>query len=185
VVCPPFTRSRPSRSDLDSNIRMGAQNMSEQTSGAYTRRDCGLVAQVNSACSTSSSATLNAASNRRSPIRWSPRKALAAHAASINRFDCVGETLPGARVVGGLRKVSAGIGAAWQVDQRRRRKKRSLRMSLLWAIATASTQLRSRAQDVHSFCPQDPGQPFSMKPWPKHVRIQYGGSDKSSKRPRN
>src|SRR4030095_8889617 len=37
VVCPPFTAlSEVSRAVLDSNLRLGAQNMSEQNSGAYT-----------------------------------------------------------------------------------------------------------------------------------------------------
>src|SRR3990172_7220095 len=37
VVCPPFTAlSEVSRAILDSNIRLGAQNMSEQNDGAYT-----------------------------------------------------------------------------------------------------------------------------------------------------
>ena len=37
VVCPPFTAlSEVSKAILDSNIRLGAQNMSEHASGAYT-----------------------------------------------------------------------------------------------------------------------------------------------------
>ena len=37
VVCPPFTAlSEVSKAILDSNIRLGAQNMSEHNSGAYT-----------------------------------------------------------------------------------------------------------------------------------------------------
>ena len=37
VVCPPFTAlSEVSKSILDSNIRLGAQNMSEHNVGAYT-----------------------------------------------------------------------------------------------------------------------------------------------------
>src|SRR5438046_5025975 len=37
VVCPPFTALESvSKAILDSNIRLGAQNMSEHTGGAYT-----------------------------------------------------------------------------------------------------------------------------------------------------
>ena len=37
VICPPFTAlSEVSKSVLDSNIRLGAQNMSENNVGAYT-----------------------------------------------------------------------------------------------------------------------------------------------------
>ncbi|MCB1129323.1 MAG: triosephosphate isomerase, partial [Verrucomicrobiae bacterium] len=37
VVCPPYTAlSDVSRVILDSNLRLGAQNMSEQNNGAYT-----------------------------------------------------------------------------------------------------------------------------------------------------
>ncbi len=127
--------------------------------------------------------TLNAASNRMSPNRWSHRKALASHAASNKPICCVGETLPSA-CRGLTEKGVAGIGAASQVDQRRRRKKRSLRMSLLWAIATASTQLRSRAQDSILLSAKTQASHID-ETVAKHERIQYGGSDKSSNRPRN
>jgi triosephosphate isomerase len=37
VVCPPFTAlSEVSKKIIESNIRLGAQNMSEHTGGAYT-----------------------------------------------------------------------------------------------------------------------------------------------------
>ncbi|MBP8262017.1 MAG: triose-phosphate isomerase, partial [Verrucomicrobia bacterium] len=37
VVCPPFTAlGQVSQAILDSNLRLGAQNMSEHTGGAYT-----------------------------------------------------------------------------------------------------------------------------------------------------
>src|SRR6187399_1656829 len=41
VVCPPFTAlSEVSKAVLDSNIRLGAQNMSEHNFGAYTGEVC-------------------------------------------------------------------------------------------------------------------------------------------------
>ena len=41
VVCPPFTALESvSKAILDSNIRLGAQNMSEHNNGAYTGEVC-------------------------------------------------------------------------------------------------------------------------------------------------
>ena len=41
VICPPFTALEPvSKVILDSNLRLGAQNMSEQNFGAFTGEIC-------------------------------------------------------------------------------------------------------------------------------------------------
>ncbi len=69
VVCPPFTALESvSRAILDSNIRLGAQNMNEHNVGPYTgeNRRRPLLKGV-LPCGTSSSATPSAASTRRKP----------------------------------------------------------------------------------------------------------------------
>jgi hypothetical protein len=74
VVCPPFTALESvSKAILDSNIRLGAQNMSEHNFGAFT----GEIApgcSRNFPCATSFSATPSGASIRRNPTRSLPRR---------------------------------------------------------------------------------------------------------------
>src|SRR6188472_3022522 len=93
VVCPAFTALHDvSREILDSNIRLGAQNMSEHNFGAYTGEIAAgmlkefLVRYV-----------IVGHSERRQYQQETDeliaRKAQAAHAASLKPIVCVGETL--------------------------------------------------------------------------------------------
>src|ERR1700678_741034 len=93
VVCPPFTAlSEVSKEVLNSNIRLGAQNMSEQNFGAYTGEiAAGMLKEF------SVRHVILGHSERRQYQKESDgliaKKALAAHAASIKPIVCVGETL--------------------------------------------------------------------------------------------
>src|SRR5215212_10254404 len=93
VVCPPFTAlSEVSKAIIDSNLRLGAQNMSEHNFGAYTGEIAAgmlkefLVRYV-----------VLGHSERRQYQKESDelisKKALAAHSAQIKPIVCVGETL--------------------------------------------------------------------------------------------
>src|SRR5205085_11520938 len=93
VVCPPFTAlSEVSKAVLNSNIRLGAQNMSEHNYGAYTGEIAAgmlkefLVRYV-----------VLGHSERRQYQKESDeliaKKTLAAHGATIKPIVCVGETL--------------------------------------------------------------------------------------------
>src|SRR5256714_12836083 len=93
VVCPPFT-SLPdvSKAILDSNIRLGAQNMSEHNYGAYTGEiAAGMLKEF------SVRYVILGHSERRQYQKESDelisKKAQAAHAASLKPIVCVGETL--------------------------------------------------------------------------------------------
>ena len=93
LVCPPFTALESvSKAILDSNIRLGAQNMSEQTGGAYTGEVAASMLKEFSV-----RYVILGHSERRQYQKESDaliaRKALAAHAASIKPIVCVGETL--------------------------------------------------------------------------------------------
>lgn len=93
VVCPPFTAlSDVSRETIDSNIRLGAQNMSEQGTGAFTGEIAAeflkefLVRYV----------ILGHSERRQYQAETDAlvaKKAAAAHAASLKPIVCVGETL--------------------------------------------------------------------------------------------
>src|SRR5206468_12914627 len=93
VVCPPFTAlSEVSKAILDSNIRLGAQNMSEHNFGPYTGEiAAGMLKEF------SVRYVILGHSERRQHQKESDeliaKKALAAHAASLKPFVCVGETL--------------------------------------------------------------------------------------------
>ena len=97
VVCPPFTAlSEVAKAILDSNIRLGAQNMSEHNAGAYTGEiAAGMLKEF------SVRYVILGHSERRQYQKESDaliaKKARAAHAASLQPIVCVGETTGGAR----------------------------------------------------------------------------------------
>src|SRR5436305_4763619 len=93
VVCPPFTAlSEVSKAILDTNIRLGAQNMSEHNVGAYTGEIAALMLKE-----FSTRYVILGHSERRQYQKESDelisKKALAALAASLKPIVCVGETL--------------------------------------------------------------------------------------------
>src|SRR5512137_2265145 len=93
AVCPPFTAlSEVSKAMLDSNLRLGAQNMSENNYGAFTGEiAAGMLKEF------SVRFVILGHSERRQYQKESDalisRKALAAHAAALKPIVCVGETL--------------------------------------------------------------------------------------------
>jgi triosephosphate isomerase len=93
VVCPPFTAlGEVSKAILDSNIRLGAQNMSEHNFGAYTGETAaGMLKEF------STRYVILGHSERRQYQKETDelisKKALAAHAASLKPIVCIGETL--------------------------------------------------------------------------------------------
>src|SRR3954466_13522192 len=104
VVCPPFTAlSEVSKAVLDSNLRLGAQNMSEHNVGAYTGEIAAVMLKEFSV-----RYVILGHSERRQFQKESneliSRKALAAHTASLKPIVCVGETLA-EREAGEMEKV--------------------------------------------------------------------------------
>src|SRR5438477_5197618 len=93
VVCPPFTTlCEVSRAVLNTNIRLGAQNMSEHNFGAYTGEiAAGMLKEF------SVRYVILGHSERRQYQKESDeliaKKAVAAHAASLKPIICVGEVL--------------------------------------------------------------------------------------------
>src|SRR6266478_5112874 len=93
VVCPPFTAlCEVSKAILDTNIRLGAQNMSEHNVGAYTGEiAAGMLKEF------SVRYVILGHSERRQYQKESDeliaKKALMAHSTSLKPIVCVGETL--------------------------------------------------------------------------------------------
>ena len=177
VVCPPFTALADiSREIMHSNIRLGAQNMSEHNYGAYTGETAAgmlkefLVRYV-----------ILGHSERRQFQKESDdlvaKRALAAHAAQIKPIVCLGETLE-EREAGNTEKIVerqlkgslAGISAE-QMEET------IIAYEPVWAIGTGRTASPQQAQEVHAFIRKKLTFMFS-ETVAKRVRIQYGGSVK-------
>jgi triosephosphate isomerase len=178
VVCPPFTSlSEISKVVLDSNIRLGAQNMSEQNYGACTGEiAAGMLKEF------SVRYVILGHSERRQfqkePDELIAKKALAAHAAQIKPIVCVGETLD-EREAGNTEKIVerqlkgslAGL-TAEQLEET------ILAYEPVWAIGTGKTATPAQAQEVHAFIRKKLTFMYSDTV-ARRVRIQYGGSVKA------
>lgn len=179
VVCPPFTAlDGVSKAILESNLRLGAQNMSENNSGAYTGEiAAGMLKEF------SVRFVILGHSERRQyqkePDALISKKALAVHAASLKPIVCVGETL--AEREGGqtekvletqVRGSLAGLSKEQMVET-------VLAYEPVWAIGTGKTATTEQAQSAHAFIRGVLVQMFD-EAVAKKVRIQYGGSVKPS-----
>jgi triosephosphate isomerase (TIM) len=177
VVCPPFTALESvSKAILDSSLRLGAQNMSEQNFGAFTGEICaGMLKEF------SVRYVILGHSERRQHQKESnaliSKKAAAIHAASLKPIVCVGETLE-EREGGHMEKILetqvrgslAGLTKEQMVET-------IVAYEPVWAIGTGKTATTQQAQDAHAFI-----RSLLMKIFDeaiaKKVRIQYGGSVK-------
>ena len=179
VICPPFTAlGDVSKAVLDTNLRLGAQNMSEHNFGAYTGEIAAgmlkefLVRYV-----------ILGHSERRQYQKETneliSKKAHAAHAASLKPIICVGETLQ-EREAGQTERVIdnhvrgslAGLTAA-QMEET------ILAYEPVWAIGTGKNATSAQAQEVHAFIRQLLAKLYD-ETVARRVRIQYGGSVKPS-----
>ena len=179
VVCPPFTALESvSKAILESNLRLGAQNMSEQNLGAFTGEVCAAMLREFSV-----RYVILGHSERRQyqqePDALIARKALAAHAASLKPIVCVGETLTEReagqteQVVGGQ---LAGSLAGLSHDQMA---ETIVAYEPVWAIGTGQTATSQQAQEVHAFIRRQLTSIFG-EAVARRVRVQYGGSVKPS-----
>jgi triosephosphate isomerase len=178
VVCPPFTAlASVSKSILEiQNIKLGAQNMSENNFGAFTGEICaGMLKEF------SVRYVILGHSERRQyqkePDALIAKKAVTAHAASLKPIVCVGETLA-EREANQTEKVLAtqvqGSLAGLTKDQM---VETVIAYEPVWAIGTGKTATTQQAQDTHAFIRSLLVKLFGDAA-AKKVRIQYGGSVK-------
>jgi triosephosphate isomerase len=179
VVCPPYTAlCEVSKVILHSNIRLGAQNMSEHNSGAYTGEiAAGMLKEF------SVRYVILGHSERRQYQKESDaliaKKALAAHAASIKPIVCVGETLA-ERETGQMEKVlETQVRGSLAGLSKQQMEETVLAYEPVWAIGTGKTATSAQAQEVHAFIRRLLGTLFD-ETVARRVRIQYGGSVKPS-----
>jgi triosephosphate isomerase len=177
VVCPPFTAlANVSQAILESNIRLGAQNMSEHQSGAYTGEiSAGMLKEF------SVRYVILGHSERRQYQQEGDaliaKKALAVHAASLKPIVCIGETLAereGNKTQAVVGKQLEGSLAGLTKDQM---VETTLAYEPVWAIGTGRNATPDQAQEVHAFIRRTLVSLFN-EAVAKRVRIQYGGSVK-------
>ena len=177
AICPPFTAlSEVSKAVIDSNIRLGAQNMSQNGYGAHTGEiAAGMLKEF------STKYIILGHSERREYQRESDEliaaKAKAAHEAGLKPIVCVGEQLEerelgntenvvGTQVRGSL----AGLTTEEMLGT-------VIAYEPVWAIGTGKTATAEQAQEVHAFIRNLLADLFDADT-AKAVRIQYGGSVK-------
>ncbi|MBI1839855.1 MAG: triose-phosphate isomerase [Verrucomicrobia bacterium] len=179
VVCPPFTAlSEVSKQILDSNLRLGAQNMNEHAGGAYTGEVAPMMLKEFSV-----RYVILGHSERRQYYKETDalvaKKAAAALAVELKPIICVGETL--AEREGGLtekvlenqvRGSLAGLTPEQMGET-------VIAYEPVWAIGTGKTATTEQAQTTHAFIRSLLTRIFDDTV-SRRVRIQYGGSVKAA-----
>jgi len=178
VVCPPFTTLESvSKAILETkNIRLGAQNVSENHFGAFTGEICaGMLKEF------SVRYVILGHSERRQYQKESDelvaRKAKAVHGAALKPIVCVGETL--AERDGGQTEMILETQARGSLAglSREQMVETVIAYEPVWAIGTGRTATAQQAQDAHAFIRALLAKLFDDATARK-VRIQYGGSVK-------
>jgi len=178
VVCPPFTALESVSKAIidDSNIRLGAQNMSENNFGAFTGEICaGMLKEF------SVRYVILGHSERRQYQKEADaliaKKAAAAHAASLKPVVCVGETLA-EREAGQMQQVlETQVRGSLAGLTREQMAETIVAYEPVWAIGTGKTATTQQAQEAHAFIRGLLVKLFG-EAVAKKVRIQYGGSVK-------
>jgi triosephosphate isomerase (TIM) len=179
VICPPFTAlAEVSKAVMDSNLRLGAQNMSEHNFGAYTGEiAAGMLKEF------SVRYVILGHSERRQLFKETTdlvaKKTHAAHAASLRPIVCVGESLQEReadlteRVLDSqVRGSLAGLTTA-QIEET------IVAYEPIWAIGTGKNATTTQAQQAHAFIRHLLAAMYDENV-ARRVRIQYGGSVKPS-----
>ena len=179
VVCPPYTAlSEVSKAVLDSNLRQGAQNMSENNVGAHTGEIAAVMLKEFSV-----RYVILGHSERRQYQKESneliAKKAMAVHTAALKPIVCVGETLA-EREGGQTEKVlETQVRGSLAGLSKEQMTETIVAYEPVWAIGTGKTATTAQAQETHAFIRGVLGKMFD-ETVARRVRIQYGGSVKPS-----
>jgi len=177
VVCPPYTAlGEVSKAILDSNIRLGAQNMSEHNYGAHTGEiAAGMLKEF------SVRYVILGHSERRQDQKESDvlvaTKAVAVHAASLKPIICVGETLEERESNRTEEVLTTQVRGSLATLTKEQMVESIIAYEPVWAIGTGKTATSEQAQETHAFIRGLVAKLFDDAVGRK-VRIQYGGSVK-------
>jgi triosephosphate isomerase len=178
VLCPPFT-ALATVSELlsaETNLRLGAQNLNEHASGAYTGEiSAAMLKELYVRY------VIIGHSERRQYYKEDNatvnRKTKAALAAELKPIVCIGETLP-EREADKWKKVletqlTEGLAGFTEAEAH----DIVLAYEPVWAIGTGKTATPEQAEEAHRFIRKQLGTLFTSAA-AERVRIQYGGSVK-------
>ena len=177
VVCPPFTSlSEVSKAVLDSNIRLGAQNISEHSFGAYTGEiAAGMLKEF------STRYVIVGHSERRQYYHETDeivcKKALAALKASLKPIVCIGESLAEREEKITEKVLETQMRGSLAGFSKAQMEETIVAYEPVWAIGTGKTATPAQAQGAHAFIRHLLGKLFDDTV-ARRVRIQYGGSVK-------
>ena len=177
VICPPYTALESvSKAVLDSSIRLGAQNMSENNFGAFTGEICaGMLKEF------STRYVILGHSERRQYQKETDaliaKKAAAVHAAALKPIVCVGETLAEREANQTEKVLETQVRGSLAGLDKELMTETIIAYEPVWAIGTGKTATAQQAQDAHAFIRKLLVAMFDDAV-ARRVRIQYGGSVK-------
>jgi triosephosphate isomerase len=182
VVCPPFTALESAAKALEGqSVKLGAQNMHPEKSGAYTGEVAAEMLR-----SLFVSHVILGHSERRTYFAETDafinKKVIAALANQLKPILCVGETLAereGGQTLAVVKKQTEGGLQGVTAEQI---SSVVIAYEPVWAIGTGKVATTAQAQEVHAFI-RDLLTKLYGAPLAQKVRILYGGSMKPSNAP--
>jgi triosephosphate isomerase len=182
VVCPPFTALESVARAIDGSIvKLGAQNMHPDDSGAFT-------GEVSAPMLRALFAThvILGHSERRSLFgeadAFINKKVLAAFKNQLRPILCVGETLAEREGGSTLKVVQTQLEAGLEGVSKEQAASLIVAYEPVWAIGTGKVATSDQAQEVHGFIRGLLTKLFT-EPVAQRVRILYGGSMKPANAP--
>jgi triosephosphate isomerase (TIM) len=182
VICPPFTSLESVGKTIDGSIvKLGAQNMHPETSGAFT-------GEVSAPMLRAFFAThvILGHSERRQYFAETDvfinKKVLAALKNQLRPIFCVGETLAEREAGSTLKVVQTQLEAGLEGVSKELATSVIIAYEPVWAIGTGKVATTEQAQEVHAFIRTLLSKLFGEQIAQK-VRILYGGSMKPANAP--
>jgi triosephosphate isomerase len=182
VVCPPFTSLGAVGAAIDGSLlKLGAQNMHHEASGAFTGEISAPMLRAHFATH-----VILGHSERRTLLgETDPAinlKVLAALRNQLRPILCVGETLAEREAGSTLKVVQTQVDACLEGVSKDQAASLVVAYEPVWAIGTGKVATTDQAQEVHAFIRGLLGKLFGEQAAQK-VRILYGGSMKPANAP--
>lgn len=182
VVCPPFTSIETVSKALEnSSVKLGAQNMHHEASGAFTGEISAPMLRALLA-----SYVILGHSERRTYFgetdKFINQKVLAALKSQLKPILCVGETLAEREAGSTLKVVQTQVEADLEGLSKELASQVVVAYEPVWAIGTGKVATTAQAQEVHAFIRSLLVKLFGDATAQK-MRILYGGSMKPSNAP--
>jgi triosephosphate isomerase len=182
VVCPPFTALESTGKSLEgSSVKLGAQNMHPEASGAFTGEiSAGMLRAL------FATHVILGHSERRAYFAETDafinQKVLTALKNQLKPILCVGETLAEREAGSTLKVVQTQLEAGLQGVSKEQAANVVIAYEPVWAIGTGKVATTDQAQEVHAFIRGLLTKLFTEAVAQK-VRILYGGSMKPANAP--